>query len=92
MPVGVVPPNPLELVQRPAFGLLIRELLFKFDYVIVDTPAATHGSDARVIAGACGAAVAIGRKGISNLEKMNKLVASINKTHAVVTGAILNEH
>jgi protein-tyrosine kinase len=38
MPVGVLPPNPTELVERPAFGLLMRELQGKFDYVIVDTP------------------------------------------------------
>jgi protein-tyrosine kinase len=27
LPVGITPPNPLELVERPAFGLLMRELL-----------------------------------------------------------------
>jgi protein-tyrosine kinase len=40
LPVGTTPPNPLELVERPAFGLLMRELLAKFDHVVVDTPAA----------------------------------------------------
>src|SRR5690606_31496730 len=30
LPVGITPPNPLELVERPAFGLLLRELLNKF--------------------------------------------------------------
>jgi protein-tyrosine kinase len=38
LPVGTVPPNPLELVERPAFGLLMRELTAKFDHVVVDTP------------------------------------------------------
>ncbi|HEX3139775.1 MAG TPA: tyrosine protein kinase, partial [Rhizobacter sp.] len=37
LPVGVTPPNPLELVERPAFGRLIGELLRKFDNVVVDT-------------------------------------------------------
>ena len=41
-----VPPNPLELVQRPAFSILMRELLGKFHYVIVDMPAGEHGADA----------------------------------------------
>ena len=40
LPVGITPPNPLELVERPAFGLLMRELAAKFDHVVVDTPAA----------------------------------------------------
>src|SRR5882724_7981439 len=32
LPVGTTPPNPLELVQRAAFGLLMQELLSKFDH------------------------------------------------------------
>lgn len=92
LPVGVVPPNPTELVQRPAFSLLIKELLSKFDYVVVDTPAASHGSDARVIAGACGAAVVVGRKGNSKMENLQKLIASVQKTSAKVVGAIMNDH
>lgn len=92
LPVGVVPPNPLELVQRPAFGLLMRELLLKFDYVIVDTPAAVHGSDARVIASACGAAVAIGKAGSTNMDQMRKLTTAITKTSANLVGVILNQH
>lgn len=92
LPVGIIPPNPLELVQRPAFGLLIRELLMKFDYVVVDTPAAAHGSDARVIAGACGAAVLVGRENKSNMEGLAKLSASIQKTSATVVGVVLNKH
>lgn len=92
LPVGVVPPNPLELVQRPAFGLLITELLSKFDYVVVDTPAATHGSDARVITGFCGAAVAIGRKGNSKIQGMQKLINAVQKSSAKVLGVIMNEH
>lgn len=92
LPVGIIPPNPLELVQRPAFGLLMRELLMKFDYVVVDTPAAAHGSDARVIAGACGAAVLVGRENKSNMEGLAKLSASIQKTSATVVGVVLNKH
>jgi protein-tyrosine kinase len=45
LPVGVVPPNPLELVQGPAFDHLISNLLPRFDYVIVDTSAAHYGAD-----------------------------------------------
>ena len=54
LPVGNVPPNPLELFERPVFGLLMNELSSKFDYVVVDTPAAMYGADASVIASKCG--------------------------------------
>lgn len=92
LPVGVVPPNPLELVQRPAFGQLLGELMQKFDYVIVDTPAAVHGSDVRVIASVCGAALVIGRKGASRIKSLQKLVSVIQKNTPHLLGVVMNEH
>ena len=38
LPVGTTPPNPLELVERPAFGLLMRELVSTSLVVTVATP------------------------------------------------------
>jgi protein-tyrosine kinase len=76
LPVGTTPPNPLELVERPAFGLLMRELLAKFDHVVVDTPAACYGSDAGVIAARCGAALLIARRNASRVAMLQELVAS----------------
>ena len=55
LPVGITPPNPVELVERPAFGLLLQDLLKTFEHVVVDTPAASLGADAMVIAARCGA-------------------------------------
>jgi protein-tyrosine kinase len=92
LPVGVVPPNPTELVQRPVFPALIKELLSKFDYVLVDTPAASHGSDARVIAGGCGAAVIVGRQDNSQMDSLKKLQISIEKTSAKVIGLVMNTY
>ncbi len=92
LPVGIVPPNPLELVQRPTFGMLLNELSTKFDYIIVDTPAAVHGSDARVIAAACATAVVLGRKGESKLAAMNKLIHDIKRATGQVMGVVMNEH
>jgi protein-tyrosine kinase len=91
LPVGGVPPNPLELVQRPTFSLLIDELLSKFDYVIVDTPAAVHGSDARVVAAKCGAAMVVGRRGSTRLPALNSLLNSLKRSSTKVAGVVLNE-
>ena len=60
LPAGPIPPNPLELLERPAFGLLMRELISKFDHVVVDTPAAEQGADPCVVAARCGAALVLG--------------------------------
>jgi protein-tyrosine kinase len=92
LPVGASPPNPLELVQRPGFGLLVRELLGKFDHVVVDTPAASQGADSRVIAAACGAALVIGRKGRSRMHSMSALLKALSKGPGKVAGVVMNEH
>ena len=91
LPVGITPPNPLELVERPAFGLLIRELLAKFDHVVVDTPAAKYGSDSAVIAARCGAALVVARKNKSQVVTLQDLVANLAETPTKLAGVIVNE-
>lgn len=91
LPVGTIPPNPLELVQRPAFALLVKEMLNKFDHVVVDTPATAHGADARVIAAKCGAALIVGRRGRTRMKAMNNLVATLGKGAVKVAGVVFNE-
>lgn len=92
LPVGTLPPNPTELVERPAFALLIRELVAKFDYVIVDTPAATYGSDSAVIAARCGAALALARKGLTRVDALQALIGALGNTPAELAGVVLNEY
>lgn len=92
MAVGVAPPNPLELVQGSAFDELIASVLDKFDQVIVDTPAAVHGADSRVIAAKCGASLVIARRGVSAVKPMKALVSRLQKSCDVFAGVLFNEH
>lgn len=92
LPVGVTPPNPLELVERPAFGLLMNELADKFDHVVVDSPAAVHGTDATVIAARCGAALVMARKHASRVNMLQDMVAQLQGTPARVAGVVVNEY
>ncbi|MBL8315075.1 MAG: polysaccharide biosynthesis tyrosine autokinase [Rubrivivax sp.] len=91
LPVGITPPNPMELVERPAFGLLMRELASKFDHVVVDTPAAVLGADAAVIAARCGTALIVARKHVSKLAQMHQLLASFVGSPAKLAGVVMNE-
>jgi chain length determinant protein tyrosine kinase EpsG len=92
LPVGMTPPNPLELVERPAFGLLVRELVSKFDHVVVDTPAAIYGSDFAVIAARCGVALVIARGNQSRVAELRELVATLAESPASLVGVVMNEH
>lgn len=92
LPVGITPPNPLELVERPAFGLLIRELTSKFDHVVVDTPAAVYGSDSAVIASRCGAALVVARKERARVATLQDLVGILAEGPAKLAGVLFNEY
>lgn len=91
LPVGPTPPNPLELLERPALGLLLRELKTKFDRIIVDTPAAIHGTDGPVIASKCGAALIVTRQDKSRVAAVQELIRVMDMGSAKIIGSIVNE-
>jgi len=91
IPVGVQPPNPLELVKGPSFGMLLREVSIKFDHVIVDTPAGCFGSDGVVIASRCGSALVISRKDANKVARLQELVGSLQAGQVRLAGVIMNE-
>jgi chain length determinant protein tyrosine kinase EpsG len=92
LPVGTLPPNPLELLESPAFGRLIGDLLGKFDHVIVDTPSARVGADAGVIAARCGAFLSLALQGRTRMDSMLELVQSLSSASTQAVGFVLNEH
>jgi chain length determinant protein tyrosine kinase EpsG len=92
LPVGVSPPNPLELIEGPAFGLLMLELSAKFDFVIVDTPAAEYGIDNAVVASRCGLAIVVARKGEVPIERVRDLVGTLQGANAAIAGVVMNEY
>ena len=92
LPVGGTPPNPLELIERATFGLLMRELAGKFDHVVVDTSAGVYGADASVVSARCGAALVVARKDASRVAELQALAGALTRTSATVAGVIVNEY
>ncbi len=90
LPVGGTPPNPLELVERPAFGLLMDELIRKFDHVVVDTPAAQYGADAAVIAERCGASLMMARLDATRVAAVEELVIELTDDQSGLAGVVMN--
>jgi protein-tyrosine kinase len=91
LPVGPKPPNPLELLERPAMGMLLRELRTKFDRVIVDTPAAAQGTDGPVVAAKCGAALIIARQDKTRINDLQQVTRSVSMSSAQLIGTVVNE-
>lgn len=91
LPVGISPPNPLELIEGPAFGLLLQELLTKFDHVVVDNPPAVYGADCLVSAARCGVALVVARKDHVRVDDLQDLVQALSASTAKVAGVVMNE-
>jgi protein-tyrosine kinase len=90
LPSGVRPPNPLELLHRPAFEMLMQELATKFDHIIIDTPSSEGYADARVIAAKCGAALVIGQRNSTRVNALNTLVDELKRVGTHITGVAIN--
>ena len=91
LPAGAVPPNPQELLGRPAFGALLQSAAERFDVVIIDTPAGTDYADAEIIASRAGAAVVVTRKDKSLVPDTALLVRRLQDSGVVVVGSVLND-
>lgn len=92
LPAGAPPPNPLELLERPAFALLLREMTGKFDHVLVDTAAAEFGSDAAVTAARCGGALMVARNDKSRIDALQALASGLAGGAAKIFGVVTNDH
>lgn len=91
LPGGISPPNPLELIERAAFGDLMRQLPHHFDHVVVDTPAAIYGADAQAVADRCGATLLVARRNASRAAALRGLVDSLAQSPAGLIGVIVND-
>lgn len=92
LPAGNVPPNPVELLQRPAFSLLLHEMLEKFQHVVVDAPSFDLGADARLVAAKCGAAIVVARRHHTRHQALERVLDSLQRSPARTAGVVMNEY
>jgi receptor protein-tyrosine kinase len=91
LPAGVLPPNPQELLARPLFGHLLRQLAEHVDFILLDSPPATESSDAQTLALRTGAALMVVRKNASRLGRIRGVSGIVAHAKAAMVGAVLND-
>lgn len=89
---GPIPPNPQELIARPAFKHLLDSMTADFDVILIDTPSSREFSDANILSAIAGAAVTVVRKNHTRIELLQQHLGAINGTGAEMMGMILNEY
>lgn len=89
MPAGPLPPNPQELLLRPAMASYLELASAQFDVVLVDTPPARDTADAQSLAFCAGSALVLARADHTRLDEAAALAHDLAGAGAVVLGAVL---
>ncbi len=92
LPSGPLPPNPQELLSRPAFATLLRELQLVYDTVIIDTPPAGRFADTQNVAFRAGDAIVVARKNHTAVSSTQKAIRDLASTGARVVGTVVNDY
>lgn len=90
LPAGARPPNPQELLSRPALAVLLHELRGAFDVVLLDTPPAKLYADAQAVAFQAGSAMVLARKDVTHLEDTTSVIRELSDMGTRVVGTVFN--
>lgn len=92
LPAGPTPPNPQELLGRPAFSRLLEELSVHYQVILIDTPPGIEYAEAQTIAVRAGGALLVTRKHYTRLQDAALLAKKMQGASAALVGSLLNEH
>ena len=91
LPAGVQPPNPQELLSRPLFASLLKQMAESFDVVLIDSPGGTQFADGQTISVRAGGALMVARRDMSPVGLLRSYADLIRQGGASVVGSVLNE-
>jgi protein-tyrosine kinase len=90
LPAGALPPNPQDLLSRPAFAALLEDLKAEFDVIFFDTPPAKLYADAQSVAFRAGGAIVLTRKDHTSLADTTGVIRQLSDTGARIFGTVFN--
>jgi protein-tyrosine kinase len=89
LPSGPTPPNPAELLSRPAFARVLEQSKSSFDVVLVDTPAFCVGADASLLARTTGAALVVARNHATRKSAFEGVLGHLADGGVFTVGSVL---
>lgn len=91
LPAGVPPPNPQDLLLRPALGALLEAIEPDFDIILFDTPPARPYADAQCLACHAGRALVLARRDRTRLDDAASLMRSLGNSGTRIVGTVFND-
>jgi len=86
---GAVPPNPSELLSRPALLSLLQVYQEQFDVILISS-SSTAISDAIPVCFHSGGAVLVARQDMTAMKDLNALIGAARETRTTLVGTVLN--
>lgn len=84
-------PNPSELLEEEAFGVLMGSLRKEYDYIIIDTPPLANVVDANIVAKHCDGVVMVIESDSVSYKMAQKVIKHLSRSGCRVLGAALNK-
>ena len=87
---GPTPPNPSEVLASSYVRDVIRSLLDKVDYVIIDTAPLLPVADGSEVAALADGTLLVARQGLTTDNNVKRAVATLGRVDAKLLGVVLN--
>jgi len=91
LPAGALPPNPQEILARPAFARLLEAFEKQFEVILIDTPPGNRFADGQTVAVRAGGALMVTRRNLSKVGLVRAYAEMISQAGGVIVGSLLNE-
>lgn len=90
MPAGIIPPNPLDLINSQRFQLLLRYLTVNFDHIVIDSPPLVV-SDGLLLSRYASGVILVVRFGKTKFKQAQESMKQLIGVQAPIMGTVLNE-
>ena len=91
MPVGNIPPNPLEMLSSQRFAKGLEVLKKKYDHIVIDSPPAVSVSDAIVLSQLVNQVIYLIKADATPYQLAQDGIRRLLKVNAPIVGAVLNQ-
>jgi len=88
---GTIPPNPQELLNRPTFKSVVRQLSDHYDVIIIDSAPAVYSSDAYAVASLTAGVVLASKLNQTKVADLKNMQAQLTQLGTRVIGAVITQ-
>lgn len=89
LPAGASVPNPQELINRSAFGVMNEKLCERFDVILYDTPAFSSAADCLTIASRAGGVLLVVRKNHTRVADLTVFSDQLRRSGTEIVGSVM---